>query len=353
MKGGVFTIAKAKFVTAKLDWIKIRLWEQPEIIINELLGIEIMDCELSDGQLRFYDYDSYYSYGLIHVYTYRNALSTPDCCIQLSGQACTQLEIILESKSLTWAKFFQVAFRICEKVEFLRLDCALDDKNEVPYFTVEKLISKAKKNLYWSNGRDYSINESKYRLTTGKTLNIGCRTSDLMCRIYNKAIEQAKMTGNDISDFGSWNRIEIELKREPANDMVRKIAYENESLENLIRAVLRQELRFYTDSSKNTICRFWDKFLLKISPIKLNRKYEVTTLQSSANWLEEHGGLATYQAFVFLSENNALGNLNDLRFQKKDFSRGLSERMIAHLVSIGRTDLIPAVHARTKKEKEN
>ncbi len=353
MNGGVLIIAKAEFVTAKLDWIKIRLWEQPEIIINELFGIEIMDCELSDGQLMFYGYDSYYSYGLIHIYTYRNALFTPDCCIQLSGQACTQLEIILESKSLSWKEFFQVAFGICEKVEFLRLDCALDDKNELPYFTVEKLISKAKKNLYWSNGRDYSINESKYRLTTGKTLNIGSRTSDLMCRIYNKAIEQAKMTGKDISDFGSWNRIEIELKREPANDMARRIAYENESLENLIRAVLRQELRFYTDSSKKIVCRFWDKFLLKIPPINLNRKYEVTTLQSSANWLEERGGLATYQAFVFLSENNALGNLNDLRFQKKDFSRGLAERMIAHLVSIGRTDLISAVHARTKKEKEN
>lgn len=310
----------------------------------------MIDCDFFNGQLMYYKYDSYFSYGLIQVYTYQNAICTPDCCIQLSGQACTQFEITLGNRSLTWKEFFQMSFELTEKIEVLRLDCALDDKNDIPYWTVEKLISKAKKNLYWSNGRDYSINESKYRLTTGKTLNIGSRTSDLMCRIYNKAIEQAKMTGTDVSDFGSWNRIEVELKREPANDMAKKIAYGNESLENLIRGVLRQELRFYTDNSKKIVCRWWDKFLLKIQPIKLNRKYEVTTMQSSAKWLEEQGGLATYQALVFLAENQALGNLNDLRIQQKGFSRGLAERMIAHLVSIGRTDLISDVHARTKKE---
>lgn len=345
-------MASSEFVTGKIDWVKVRLPISPQNVIENFLGIDIDDCSLADGKLHYYNYNSYFSYGLIQVYTYKDAPYIEDCILQMSGAACTQFLIMLENHSSSWREFFKKIFTKNGNAEILRLDVALDDKNEKPYFLIKQLISKAKKALYWSNGREYSIHESKYKLSTGKTLNIGARTSDIMIRIYDKAIEQAKSSGMDISDYGSWNRVEIELKKEPANDMARRIAFEEDSLENLIRGVLREELRFYTDETKTKIAKFWDRFLLKVPPINLNRTYEVTTMESTVKWLEEQGPLAAYQAIVFLTENNALGNLNDITKQYQEFSRGLAERMIAHLVGIEREDLIPDVRSRTKKEKK-
>ncbi|WP_035050912.1 replication initiation factor domain-containing protein [Carnobacterium pleistocenium] len=343
-------MTSSEFVTGKIDWIKIRLQVEPEMIIEELLGLDINDCSFADGNLIYYNYNSYYAYGLIHVYTYKEATYIADCVLQMSGEACTQFLIMLENRSSSWSEFFKLIFTKYEHTEILRLDVALDDKNKKPYFLIKQLIYKAKNSLYWSNGREYTIHESKYKLTTGKTLNVGARTSNMMIRIYDKAIEQAKSSGTDISDYGSWNRVELELKKEPANDMARLIAHEDESLENIIRGVLREELRFYTDETKINVPKFWDRFLLKVPPIKLNRKYKVTTMESTAKWLEEQGPLAAYQAMEFLTKNGALGDLNDITGKYLEYSRGLAERMIAHLVGIGREDLIPDVQARTKKE---
>lgn len=343
-------MTSSEFVTGKIDWVKVRLPVSPQDVIQELLGIDINDCSLTDGKLVYYNYNSYFSYGLVHVYTYKEAPYIEDCILQMSGAACTQFLIMLENRLSSWSEFFKQIFNKFENAEILRLDVALDDKNEKPYFSITQLISKAKKALYWSNGREYSIHESKYKLTTGKTLNVGVRSSDILIRIYDKAIEQAKSSGMDISDFGSWNRVEIELKKEPANDMARRIAFEEDSLENLIRGVLREELRFYTDETKKKIAKSWDRFLLKVPAIKLNRKYEVTTMESTVKWLEEQGPLAAYQAMEFLTKNGALGDLNDITGKYLEYSRGLAERMIAHLVGIGREDLIPDVQARTKKE---
>lgn len=341
----------AELVTGKIDWIKIRFPVDPKTIIEDILKLDIELCDFANGKLVYYDYNAYYSYGLIQIYTYKEAEFVPDSILQMSGQACDQFSIMLEHRSESWQNFLKQILSY-ENVEILRLDVALDDKNYKPYFKIEELIRKAKKGLYWSNGRDYTIHESKYKLTTGKTLNVGSRTSNLMFRIYDKAIERAKETGLDIAEYGSWNRVEIELKKEPANDLAYRISQDKDSLENLIRGVLREELRFFTDASKTKFAKSWDRFLQQLPPIKLKRQYELTTLEGTQRWLLERGGLAAYQAMVFLTENNALGDLTDLTDEYLEFSRGLSERIIAHLVGIGRTDLILSVKARTKIEKE-
>lgn len=339
----------SELVTGKIDWIKIRFSTDPKTVIEDILNLDIEICDFANGKLAYYDYNAYYSCGLIQIYTYKEAEYVPDSILQMSGQACDQFSIMLENRSETWQNFFNQILSY-ENIDILRLDVALDDKNSKPYFKIEELIRKAKKGQYWSNGRDFTIHESKYKLQTGKTLNIGSRTSNMMFRIYDKAIERAKATGLDID--GSWNRVEIEVKKEPASDLFYRIAQDNESLENIIRGILREELRFYTDSSKTKISKSWDRFLQKLHPIKLKRHYELATLESTQQWLVERGGLAAYQAMVFLAENNALGDLTDLTDEYLEFSRGLSERMIAHLVGINRIDIIPDVLARTKKEKE-
>lgn len=344
-------MATSEQVTGKVDWIKVRFKKSnPEQVFENLLKIDLNKTTLSNGKLAYYNYNCYFSYGAIHVYSYKEALFLNDCMLQLSGEACTQLKIILDRKGSSWSDFFKSLFNYTH-IEILRLDVALDDRNKIPYFKISQLISKAKKALYWSNNREYLVHESKYKLTTGKTLNFGARTSNLMIRIYDKAIEQAKMKGVDITEYGSWNRVEIELKKELADDMARRIAYDDETLENQIRGVLREELRFYTDETKQKVPRFWDRFLLKALPIKLDRKYDSTTMESTINWLDTKGALAAYQAIVFLKKNNALGSLNDITDEYKEFSRGLAERLTAHLVSIEREDLIVDVQERTKNEK--
>ncbi len=76
------------------------------------------------------------------------------------------------------------------------------------------------------------------------TLYIGKRKSDLMFRIYDKDLELARQKNCAVEEIGSWKRLEIELKRSVAHDMVKILAIDERPLEELIRGVVKDELTF-------------------------------------------------------------------------------------------------------------
>lgn len=345
-----------KNVTAKIDWLQIIFYHcSIEELVESLLKIEKKCFLVEKAQIRHKEYDVCYSYGSLRVYTYEfPPYDETECYLVFSGDACSLYERLLHSLQSSWVNFFQQLIeQFAQRFKVKRLDVALDDQNEQPYFQVEQLIKLCKKKRYESRKRKFHVAESNIVGTKMcKTLYIGKRTSDIMFRIYDKDLETAQKEKRAVQEISSWKRFEVEFKREVAHYVVEMIAQNNHSLEELIRGIVKQELTFYLDDNHTKVPRFWIRYLGNVTPLKIPRNYEIRGLKDTEQWFLFGGGLSTLKAFDFLAKNDALGHLQNLsqEIQKAEFSRSLTKKIVDHLVDIGREELIEPVYLMTKKE---
>lgn len=343
-------------VTAKIDWLQIIFHNcYLDELLNDLLRIDKSCLMVESAMVKHKDYDICYSYGSLKIYSFEFLIDEEtELYLSFSGDACTLFERLLCSLQDTWENFFCKLIKQFEnRFKIKRLDVALDDRNEIPYFKVEQLIKLCKKKQYESRRRKFHVTESNIQGTkTSKTLYIGKRTSDIMFRIYDKDYETAKKEKKAIQEIGSWKRLEIELKKEVADAFIRLLAEKEKTLEELTKGLIKQELTFYLDEHHKCIPRFWTRYLGNVAPIDIKRKYSIRGLSDTEHWFLFGGGLATLKALKFLEEKEALGSLKQITMELStvELSRPLAKKMIDHLVDIGRQELIQEVYSMTKKE---
>ena len=107
----------------------------------------------------------------------------------MTGRGCGDIFQILDSRNATFGDMF----RRCElrygldNFHFTRLDVAIDDKNEIPFFTVEQIKEKCEKEEFIANSEGYHFDESKFDdFDTAKTVYIGAGKSGLSYRFMTK-----------------------------------------------------------------------------------------------------------------------------------------------------------------------
>src|SRR5699024_11138675 len=139
--------------------------------------------------------------GFLKYYTYHQPEKAKERgTLVFSGQACTTYEWIMLSYNAKANVFQELATRFYDYAsqaaftfEIKRLDLALDDYNEVPYFTVNQIHNKVKRKQFLSKGRSYQLHDSEFDAKQrAKTVSIGVRGSACMFRAYDKAKEMAK-----------------------------------------------------------------------------------------------------------------------------------------------------------------
>ena len=342
-----------EFITAKVDWLQIVFYGlEIREVLTTVLQIDLSCFLIESGRVKHKPYDICYTYGSIKVFT--EEVGSLECYLVLSGEGCTVYEQLLHSMELTWRDFFQRLFYFFDGFfQVKRLDVALDDRNEQPYFTVKQLIGKCEKHQFYSRNRKFDIYQSTgVGNKKSYTLYIGKRKSDLMFRIYDKDLELARQKNCAVEEIGSWKRLEIELTRSVAHDMVKILAIDERPLEELIRGVVKDELTFYTDDSWKKVWRNWERYLGNIRPLHLSRVYEITGLVHTQEWLIHGGGLAGIKAFRFLAEHGALGQLEELDslVNEMKYTHSLAKKIVDHLIAVEREDLIEMVYDQTKKE---
>lgn len=122
-----------------------------------------------------------------------------------------------------------------------------------------------------------------------------------MLRVYEKNYErQAK--GYEI-DVPIWNRWELVLKHEKANDFVTRYLEDGHSFGSLFGGILADLIRFVepsedTNKSRWQTCAWWDDFLAMAEPIQLKGKEYQPSLAKTLNWIEN----STITAIKGLSE---------------------------------------------------
>lgn len=351
--GGVKIGKKEANLSAKIDWLQMIVYDiDIDKLCSDILGIDKELFSVTESRMKFKEYDSCYSYGSIKFYTQETSKS--EFLVALSGEACTLFEFLLEKLERDWQMFFHyILTRYSHNLKITRLDLAIDDRNETPYFKIEQLIKKCKRGEYESRNRKFTIHESKYRgKETAKTLNIGSRGSALMFRIYEKDKEQAIKTNQAVEEIGQWTRLELELKNETATDVCDMIANSNYTILDIGRGIVKNELIFFSNGNLNTVARFWERYLGSVREIKTSRADNHSSLRDTFDWLVNGGALSAYVLFQMLSKEKVLAEDMDIEScsENAQFTRQLADKAIDYVVSVNRSDLVTRINDNTKKD---
>lgn len=361
-------IGKRTALSIKIDYLSI-IFDQIEAIelIQRVLGMPFEFFRRQEAHVRHQAYTSLYQCAGIKVFadvkpTTENPLGA-GCYLVLGGQGCDDYQgcfSVWEGCAETYGDFFHKCNRIMGSSGFhlTRLDIAIDDKNEVPYFTIERIKKKCLNEEFISNSRSYRFAESSFMDGTAKTVYIGDGKSNLSYRFYDKDKERCGKYETPYEEMGSWKRTELQLRDEVAHQFALFFAQSPDDLGQLAFDLLGSSLRFVTkdkaqaNKSRWKTSQFWERFLGAVRPLKIKPEKLPNSLYETQRWLKEGGVLSAVKVFLFLQEYQALGDLEELgmMMDRVQYSHALSQKLVAHLQRLNRQDLIPVVYEDTKKE---
>lgn len=267
-----------------IDWLSFtcRMGNPFEVI--ELAGLGNLNfSEIDRGR---YGYDSGYTVdGLINVF-YSAKRSDMGVHVELTGQGVRKYETIMEVDKVTWRQVFE---HLRTFATFSRIDLALDEYEGLVGFA--DIIKKIEQGEHVGRCRSFKVisGRGSNGEHTGTTIYMGSNKSDLMLRVYEKNYErQAKGYENDVP---IWNRWELVLKHEKANDFVTRYLDGGHSFGSLFGGILADLIRFVepgedTNKSRWQTSTWWSDFLAEAEPIQLKGKEYQPSLAKTLNWLE-------------------------------------------------------------------
>lgn len=301
------------------------------------------------------------------IYVSGNAQKTEDnpqglgCYLVMTGRGCDDVFRILDSREHTFEDMFNRCVHwFGMDFHFTRLDIAIDDRNEVPFFTPKQIRKKCEKDEYVSTSEYCRFNDSKHpREDLARTAYIGAGKSGISYRFYDKDMEVSTKYNKPIEEIGSWKRAEMQLRDEKAHAFALLFKDNPLDLGQLAFNVLAGNLRFVvldkneSNKSRWKTCRFWERFLGKVEPLKLHIPPSQNTLVETQQWLTEGGVISAVKGFCFLEQYNALGDLERVgdMLSKARYSPALASKLTGYLQRIDREELIPYVQYDTKQGK--
>ena len=344
-------MAKNKNLRSVFDWIQIQFNTfdfSLEEIVEDILFLDTELFIIDKGSLKYYEYDSQINYGNIRIYY---GVEENSFMLVMSGQALEfYRDMVLTPKGLSERHFLDNLYSNYKSFSVRRIDIAIDDFNEVPYFTPNQLAKLCKKNrfLYGKSNVYTTYGDEK----TGQTLYLRRPSDDERLRIYDKRLEQASKLGVSKRFIENWIRTELELRKEKAHYFIQEWLKSEIDILNFTKGYLKDKVKFYTDSHFTKPLRSWEKFLGASKPVTITISNKKTELSNKLEWLVFKGSGAILRAYKFLYENELLFELEKENFEKLDtleFPPELASQLIERAISFKREDLIPKIKENIKR----
>lgn len=227
--------------------------------------------------------------------------SNRDYWIEMSGEGCRTFE--------TYSKFnfyylFDIIKSDLKRFHVTRLDIAYDDKNET--LSRKILESETEKGNYKSRFRDIRLEKSF--TSNAFTFYYGSMKSDIMFRIYNKAVERKR------EDEGYWVRFEIQMRDDKALSFIQQLTATN--IGSVFFGVINYYLCYLKPSNDSNKSRWdpakwWLKFCNDTENItaltKCDKEYNFLNLKNYV--INQSGG--AIQTYLKICGEDAL--INDLK----------------------------------------
>lgn len=287
-----------------VDWVAVTFVNKTMIVndyplfspvtledVYSLIGIPETDFEDMENGLNFYK--SRKKCGNIQILY--NGEPNMGIHVIFSGQGCRQWETFY-ANGQTWDDLFELFWNVGGN--FTRLDLAIDDicyNDEKPYFKVPKLYKLVEQGLCRSKWRkmkpqwEMKIKDGSIR---GVQLEFGKRESDSMLRIYEKNVERENRGYTLDENLTVWNRVELELHDERANQAISHIVNDDYEAGTIVYGVLSNYINFVkndgtANKSRWPVQKFWIDFLQNAEKLRLASKAPDRTIEEKKHWLNK------------------------------------------------------------------
>ena len=309
-----------------IDWLSftVKLGDPLEVI--EKVGLSGLDFQLVESAR--YGYNRNYTVdGLINV-MFSDKRSDMGVHVEMTGQGVRKYETLMEVSGFTWWQVFEY---LRSFVNFSRIDLALDEYEGLVDFN--DIIGKINRGEHVGRCRTFKViaGRNSNGEHIGTTIYMGSNKSDIMLRVYEKNYER-QQKGYEV-DADIWNRWELVLKHEKANDFVTQLVENGCSYGGLFKSILADLIRFVepsaTDSNKRRWEKspWWEKFLEGIEPLQLKGKEYQPTLAKTLSWVEK----STLTAIKGLSEIASKENIDFMEVLEKSdsYNEGRLKKMVS------------------------
>lgn len=306
-----------------IDWLSFTCSRKNPLEVIELAGLGDLNFMRTDRGR--YGYDSGYTVdGLINVF-YSVKRSDMGVHVEMTGQGVRRFETLMQIEGITWKQVFA---HIYSFAKFSRIDLALDEYEGLVSFN--DIIEKIERGEHVGRCRSFKVisgRDSKGQ-HTGTTIYMGSNKSDVMLRVYEKNFER-QQKGYEV-ETPIWNRWELVLKHEKANDFVTRYLDDDHSFGSLFGGILADLIRFVepgedTNKSRWETCAWWSDFLAEAEPIQLKGKEYQPSLAKTLNWIE-NSAITAIKGLNSIAEKENIDFLNTLAASKNyNFKR--MERM--------------------------
>lgn len=242
-----------------------------------------------------------------NVRLYFEGLPGMGVCCSVSGKGCRYLEA--QGQNL-WRLLFRLARSA--KINITRIDLALD--------TGVKLINKVRQSVdkkkYISKSRNISyICKSLENETRTETIYFGSRSSELMIRLYDKAVEQK------LEDT-VWERWEIVLKKKKIKEVMPLLERDvSQTFRDILYTYFRPLQSVDSNKSRSKICKWYLDFLGSVQKISLYSEPREKTIEDKWLWLEKQVAPTMALLSEAFENTDFLGRLaesNYYRIKEKD-----------------------------------
>lgn len=283
--------------TISVDWLEFTLDIKNIVSACSYVGLDFNDFEVKNfGAM---GYTKYAKHKVASIYLYWQGSEDMGSHIRVTGSAVSYFfDSFIGSRwesgefgqCIEFSEFSNTYFPLFfglvkDKGKLSRIDLALDDLSGI-YYTTDDIIDCLNNKLVISKFREYeNINKRSIsdNSNKGHTIYFGSRQSDIMLRLYDKALEQK-------SDLVYWYRWEFELKDERANSVV-DVIIKRDCIGEVFAEILNDYIRLINnDNNKRSRCSTQSKWLEFVGTMKktqLSLRKRVKTIQSKMDWLDK------------------------------------------------------------------
>ncbi|EKA2549758.1 replication initiation factor domain-containing protein [Listeria monocytogenes] len=312
-------MTKKQELTAMIDYLRVSFKTHDlDLIIEKVLHIkkEYM-LEKETGR---YGYIGTFELDMIKVY-YSAPEDERGVLIELSGQGCRQFESFLACLKQSWFEFLQTCIDF--QGNFTRLDVAIDDRKT--YLNIPTLLNKAHKAECISKFNNYDFNGSgdlTSGLEKGTTLYLGSKKSEMYFCFYEKNYEQAKKNRVPVESIGKWNRYELRMNDDRAQEVVKNLLL-TKDMTNVAKSIMHNYIRFIDiptnlkgeariKARRNAkLNKRWENFVEGVSKLKLYTEKQEDFYEKSKRWLD-FAGSATMKMVLEADKELGTNELSDM-----------------------------------------
>ena len=291
---------------ARIDYVRISF---PCLRDLESFCKNFLYChltEFTEQETRLMNYTHLWQRGNIWIFDFFDKTETKDfqACLQLSGQGCREMEVLLEHKGVTWQTFFQNLLYAYEDCRIKRLDIALDELYKgfgkedeqihlpelIKRLYAKEIVLKSLKKWNVTGGGSFTNNEDM-EANHGLSIYFGSRQSQLYFNFYEKRYELAQQENISLEEsleiFGIWNRYEIRFSDQKAQGTIEEYV-NGVDLGEIARGVVNKEIQVYNGTNQFGAYKpdeKWQTLFGGVEPLKLSTSPQPYSFERTIRWL--------------------------------------------------------------------